>query len=343
MNVDKILTSSARYVKRTFHHGWSRYCELFGPPSEGSILSCVHYVITEYREPVPAARTEAYKLEMGPLSVQQIQLKASDGSLPVCLTLPQEHMGPLPVFVISPGMGAHGNANRYLEEHLASHGYLVVRPRHRGSDIFACWLKTPLGAFNKNELRRRVGELELVLKDVLNGRFPVPVREDQIALGGHSFGALTCCILAGLPAPGIEIEREYPVGAVVALSPYGDSFPTRRLGIDVNGFAKVRPPVLYMSGSRDELFTLGKGARAHLEPFYASEGKDDHHVVIGRARHGHFSEFLGRVRRETKAMVNSSVTAFLDAHLLGLKESEQYLREQLSLAAFEFDSWAFKR
>ena len=343
MNVDKILTSSVRYAQRTFQHGWRRWCELFGPPSESSALSCFHYVMTEYREPVPAASVKPYKIQRGPYKVGVKRTKGSDGRLPVCRTYPEEINGPLPVLVLSPGMGAHANANKYLEDHLASHGYLVVRPRHRGSDILACWLKTPLGTFTRAELRRRVGEMELVLQDVFNDRLPIAVQKDKIALGGHSFGALTSCILAGLPAPDVQVQQHYPISAVVALSPYGDSFPTRCLGINVMDFDRVSPPVLYMSGSRDELFTLGKGARAHLEPFHASSGEHDRHVVIGRTRHGSFSEIMGWVRTETRVMVNSSVVAFLDTHLLGHHDSNDYLQNRLSLAAFEFGSWAFQR
>lgn len=344
VSIDQMLTQSTRAARKTLANHWVFLCDRFGTPSEHSALGGLHYLLTEYSEPSPADAARLYKVDPGPYAVERRDERLGEsraGNLPVTLTIPVGRE-PDRVFLLSPGLGAHGSANRYLEHHLASHGYLVVRPRHRGSDIWATVFKTPLGAFTRRELKRRLEELEAVLDALEAGAWGTRFEASRIALGGHSFGALTSCVLAGLPVKDIAgVNQARKFGALIALSPYGDSFPTRRLGIEVQGFERLTTPVLFMSGSKDELFTLGKGSRAHLEPFrLARRAVNRRHVVVGDTRHGNFSEVFGWMKRETKMMVNSTVTAFLDCHLGGSKEAATYLAEQLPLAAFEHGSWA---
>jgi dienelactone hydrolase len=345
LSIDKFLTRSARAAKSSLAFRWRQWCERFGPPAEHSALSSLHYILTEYHEPLPACPVQPYKMLAGQRGVGKRVLKIDGdlikGPIKVTLTFPEGEDGPFPTVVLSPGLGAHPNANRYLEDHLASHGYLVVRPTHRGSNWFGVATRTPLGAFTRSEFLVRIKEMETVLFALESGELGFLGKPGQVALAGHSYGALTCCVLAGLPAEGISLEREYDVPALIALSPYGDSFPTRRLGIDTKGFEKLPQPVLFMSGTRDDMFTLGKGSKTHLEPFKLSGSQDKRHVMVGKTRHGSFSEIFGWVKRETKVMVNSSVTAFLDTHLLAQSESRDYLANKLPLAAFEYNSWAF--
>ena len=244
--------------------------------------------------------------------------------------------------VLSPGLGAHPSANRYLEEHLASHGYLVVRPNHRGSDWKAVAFKTPLGVFTKVEFARRVAQLERSLLGLLDGEIEEGAGVESIALAGHSYGALTSAVTCGLKAPQIEPSFASKISALIAISPYGDSFPSRRLGIDSQAYSELSVPTLFVSGTRDEMFTLGKGAHTHLEPFQHSVAPEKLHLMIKGARHGHFSEILGWVNGRTKLLLNSTTTAFLDAQLRSAKEAQSYLDSELSLALFRHQSWVFR-
>lgn len=345
ISVDKFLARTARAAKLALTVRWKQWVERFGPPAEGTPLSTLHFVLTEYREPPPVSPVLPYKMAAGNIEVARRVVKVDGDLVPrpikVTLTFPADTEGPFPTLVLSPGLGAHPNATRYLEDHLASHGYLVVQPNHRGSDLLAVAWKTPLGAFTRTEFSTRVKEMETVLAALENGELGVCAQPGRVALAGHSFGALTCCVVAGIPARYVTLRRKYDISALVALSPYGDSFPTRMLGIDSQGFEHLPQPVLFMSGTRDELFTLGKGFKAHLEPFKISRRPDKRHILVGKSRHGSFSQVFGWVRKETRVMVNSSVTAFLDTHLLDNPESRDYLVNKLPLAAYEYGSWAF--
>ena len=156
---------------------------------------------------------------------------------------------------------------------------------------------------------------------------------------GHSFGALTSGLFAGLKADTVEVNVPRAVDTLIVLSPYGNSFPTQRLGIDPQSFGNLVQPTLFVSGTKDDLWTLGKGSRSHLEPYMKCQAPVKSHLLIGGTRHGHFSEVFGWVRRDTRIMVNSTITAFLDAHMMGQTRGLDYLQKQLPLVAFEHGSW----
>lgn len=334
-----------RLAKLRLTGSWEKYCKTFGAPREGSALKSLHFLLTDYQDSPSPLRLEPYKVLAGPQAFKKMTLNSACDtprkSVALHVTTPLDTESLNPAVVLSPGLGAHPAATRYLEEHLASHGYLVIRPSHRGSDFFAVAWKTPIGAFTGLELRYRVLEVERALATLKDDSYKLRVDPDKIGLMGHSFGALTSCVVAGLPARDVRPSEDHSVRALVALSPYGNSFPTQRLGIPLDGFKDLSQPTLFVSGTRDNLFTLGKGPSVHLEPFLMSGARDKKHLVIGGVRHGNFSEIFGWVKIAVRTMLNSSITAFLDAHLLGKDEAKRYLEEELALAAFHYGSWLF--
>lgn len=341
ISTNDFLTRAVRVAREKLGSRYRRLHEKLGPHSEQSALSSLHFLLEEYQEPPPLDVAAPYKLGLPLMPIEQrteyLESPNRKKALRVDLLYPREHRGELPVVVISPGLGAHRAATRYVEKHLAGRGFLVVRPTHAGSDWTAVALKTPLGAFSRTELKRRTAELSACVQALNDGRWEV--KANGLCLMGHSFGALTCGMFAGLRADDVRVELPLDVDALVILSPYGNSFPTQRLGIDPQSFRDIVVPTLFASGSKDDLWTLGRGSRCHLEPFMLCRSEVKSHLLIGGTRHGHFSEVLGWVRRDTKVMVNSTVAAFLDAHLKGEQTARSYLQVQLPLVAFEHGSW----
>lgn len=344
-SVDRYLTRAVRAARRLFARTWHRGCEHFGEPAEHSPLSSLHFLLTEYEEPSPLVAPTPWKMKRGPFTFlkQDVKLtnRAGKGTFQVKLLVPEATDGPLATVVVSPGLGAHPNASRYLEEHLASYGYQVVRPTHRGSDWLSVLLKTPLGAFTTGEFRRRVGEVETVLSELGEGGIGRTTKTGKVCLMGHSFGALTNFVVSGLPCAHASGSERHQIDLLVALSPYGNSFPTQRLGIDLRGLEQFTLPTLFISGTKDELFTLGRGCKTHLEPFTLCGSTQKKHLLVGDTRHGNFSEMFGWVKPHTRTMVNTTVTSFLDAHLTDCPKSQYYLERQLPIVAYEYHSWVF--
>lgn len=298
---------------------------------------------------------EPYKAEPGPYTIdlhQQVFRDHTHGrEVPICILYPlgRPTGGGFPVVVISPGLGARAQATRYLERHLASHGYIVVSPTHQGSDWLAVFRRTPLGAFSRKELSVRVSEVRLALDLLHFEKLPSHIcrraDKDNAALVGHSFGALTIQAVAGVPVLDPHGEqsplRDERFRAFVCMSPYGDSFPAARLGMTQQGYANIDKPILFMSGDRDDLWTVGRGPATHLKPYRWVTSQDRYHLLIGDTCHSDFSQILGRIKPNTALMVNSSTTAFLDSYLKEIPEARQYLRDDLAVAASLYRSWAF--
>ena len=57
-----------------------------------------------------------------------------DRELPVKIYYPQGGAGPLPVIIVSHGLGGSRDGYEYLGRHWASYGYVSVHVQHKGSD-----------------------------------------------------------------------------------------------------------------------------------------------------------------------------------------------------------------
>ena len=349
MSIDRMLVGTLKVGRRLSE-------ALLGEAAQGddSALGTLRSLLLHQHGPADPV-SPAYKAALGPYDVglfqQAFRDPRSGRKVPLTvlspLGLPPE--GGFPVVVTSPRLGARPQATRYLERHLASHGYMMLCPTHVGSDWTAVFRRTPLGAFSQRELLTRVSEIRLALELLSSDRLPSQICRranlDRVALSGHSYGAMTAHAVAGVPVTdpaGHEISlRDDRFRAFISMSPYGDSFPAQRLGITQAGYSEIDRPILFMSGDRDDLWTVGRGPHTHLGPYRWVSTPERYHVLIGNTRHQDFSEWLGVIKSGTATMVNSTATAFLDAYLKEDPEARAYLKTELPVAASHYRSWAF--
>lgn len=354
MSVDRVLTRTLRVGQRLTD-------ALLGnegrsvPEDDDSPLANLRSLLGQPPPALPDGAGEAYKAEPGPYAIDfhhQIFRDHQQGrEVPLTILYPLGRVpaGGFPAVVVSPGLGARAHATRYLERHLASHGYIVLCPTHQGSDWLAVFRRTPFGAFSRRELLTRISEVSLAVQLLQNGRLPDHIcrraDRDRLALVGHSFGALTVQAVAGVPVLD-PAGQQLPLGdprfrAFVCMSPYGDSFPAQRLGMTAEGYARIDRPILFMSGDRDDLWTVGRGPNTHLGPYRWVSSAHRYHLLISDTKHSDFSEVLGRIKKRTATMVNSTTVAFLDAYCGEDPEARRYLRHDLQVVASLYQSWAF--
>jgi predicted dienelactone hydrolase len=121
-------------------------------------------------------------------------------SLPIDLYLPQiQQDSPLPLIVISHGLGSDRSTFAYLAEHLASYGYAVAVPEHPGSNanqIEALLTGKAHKVTSARELIDRPLDITLLL-DELTESFGTEINTQQVAIIGQSFGGFTALSLAG--------------------------------------------------------------------------------------------------------------------------------------------------
>lgn len=124
---------------------------------------------------------------------------------PVDIYLPQENSQPLPLIVISHGLGSDRSTFKYLAEHLASHGFAVAVPQHPGSDakqLQALINGLASQAAEPREFIDRPLDIKLLLDQlaILNQSEPIFNRRlhlEQVGVLGQSFGGYTSLALAG--------------------------------------------------------------------------------------------------------------------------------------------------
>jgi len=275
--------------------------------------------------------------------------ESRDRDVPLTVYYPKnkEELESSPVVVMSHGLAGNSLTYRYFGQHLAEHGYTVLQPTHVGSDTKSFLLKPSwniiddaLGIFSQQELVDRGRDVSFALDQLAEGRLGEDVQSkvdlENVALAGHSFGALTTQAMAGVTVKDEE-GREVPIqddrfDAFIAMSPYGDSVPTHLLGMDPESYEEIKKPLLTLSGDKDWLFTGTGGPKVHLDTFYGAGSDRKYHVVIGNTFHASFAQVFGTLG-PTKEMTNSTSLAFLDANLKGDEEAQAYLDKDLQRVA----------
>ncbi len=203
-----------------------------------------------------------------------------DRTFPVELYLPKvKNRQPLPLIVISHGLGSDLTTFAYFAKHLASHGFAVAVPEHPGSS--ARQIGALLNGLAKDvtppeELIDRPLDIKFVL-DYLARNYGKKIDTNNVGMIGQSFGAYTALAIAGaelnwqtlnqdcinlddswnlslllqclaLQIPMIETGvdlKDKRIKAVIAINPLTSSV------FGEQSLSKIKIPVMLVSGSAD--------------------------------------------------------------------------------------------
>lgn len=195
--------------------------------------------------------------------------------------------GRFPTVVFSHGFGGHRRQSTFLCTHLASHGYIVAAPDHRGNTGFELMQRTTAAGFDRaaafrDTIRDRPGDISAVI-DALFAELAVD--RERIAIIGHSFGGWTALrAIAGEPR----------IGVAALLAPAGGHSSLRQL-IDF-GWERLVPTVV-IAGDRDTILPID-GIRSMYDEIRAPKKL----VVIHGADHLHFVDQAERMHEFVRAM-----------------------------------------
>ena len=237
-----------------------------------------------------------------------------------------------PVILWSHGLGGTRDGCRYLGEHWAARGYVVVFLQHPGSDD-AVWREArPRERWQAMERAASRRNLVLRCEDVhavldalarwhadAEHRCHARLDLEQVGMAGHSFGAFTTQVVAGQIATlGRQRLHEPRIDAALPMSP---SRP--RLGDPERAFAEVTIPWLVMTGTHDDAPIGGQTEASRREVFPALPVTiDRYELVLDGAEHSAFSDraLPGDARERDPAhhrAILAVSTAFWDCHLRG--------------------------
>jgi predicted dienelactone hydrolase len=287
-----------------------------------------------------------YKLERGPFDVETIELTLHDKDrvkeLPILVRAPKPHaiaknsQEKHPLIIFSHGMGGSSDAFATLSEHWAGHGYVVIHPTHEDSVRLrrAKGEKITRESFLAAGVRQvdpvgRVKDIVLILDRLGEIESRVPALRDRagkglidrehICMAGHSAGAFTTQMIAGVRMGGRLVgARSFAdarIKAFMPISPQG----VGRAGMNKESWSSVALPMLAVTGSEDVTPVSDETPESRRHCFEFSKALGNKHLLwIEGAKHSSFGGNAfdpPNLRKATDMAMKCVTTAFLDANL----------------------------
>ncbi|MEK6371822.1 MAG: alpha/beta fold hydrolase [Acidobacteriota bacterium] len=155
--------------------------------------------------------------------------------------------------------------------------------------------------------RDRARDVALVIDSLgdLETRFPElkgKIDAKKIGVGGHSYGAFTALLLAGMKTSGNPpLQLADPrVNAVLAMSPQGIA---ANRGLTAESWRDVKTPAMFMTGTRDFGAAEIETPLWRRDPFEHSPAGDKYYVLIEGARHITFAGIASTAAPEADLVI----------------------------------------
>ena len=246
-------------------------------------------------------------------------------NLELRVTFP-EQAAAQPVIIFSHGATGSKDGYQPLAQYWAAYGYVVIQPTHLDSRKYGGRLEDR--ATIAKAWKDRCEDIAFIIDSLgtIDERLPgaaARINRDQIAVGGHSYGALTSQMVAGLT---YELPRGQRISfadgrsrCFVIISPQGTG-----QFLDAESYRDMKRPMLMITGDEDGTpYGEGKGAWRREAFDNAPPGqawlmwiKDAHHGFGGIAGPIRYPR-AGRADPDQVRWVAGTSLAFLDAQLRG--------------------------
>lgn len=290
----------------------------------------------------------AYVPADGPFEVQTSDAQWIDArrnrTVLVRLYAPVHRLGesPMPVIILSHGLGGSREGYGYLAAEFAARGYLCVVPSHPGSDTAEMakngWIELFRSLSVPNNRIERTRDISFIIdrltaKDLENALLKGRVDERRIGVAGHSFGAYTALSAVGqrgeTPEERAADIRDARVKAALAMSPQHPG----KMGLNEFSWNDIRVPAMTMTGTKD-IMPGTSDASERRYPFAHMPPGDKYHFLIREAEHAAFSDnMIGPVRAQRflkrdprhHEWIRMASVAFFDAYLKDSPTAKNWL------------------
>jgi dienelactone hydrolase len=305
-----------------------------------------------------------YKPELGPHEVQAVPdytFSIVTRDVPLRISFPKDG-GPYPVLLWLHGALGSKDGYQPLVKHWVSHGYVVIQPTFGDSltyldgeerQEFNTAAKLVNSEHVMSQWDDRPEEVTILINrlDELEQKVPGmagKMQKDNLAVGGHSYGAHTTLLLAGVPARvGWRKTRSFAderIKAFLLVSPSG----TTRL-LPRSSMEQLGGPALIVTGDNDDSPVKGQEGKKgdwRRETFDYAQGGSLYLLWIEGAYHN-FGGISGSARwrgagpaddRQVQ-IVASTCLALLDGFLRDSSFARDYLRSDELDQGTHRDAW----
>lgn len=273
-----------------------------------------------------------------------------DGSVrvvPYKIYYPVDHdLDSLPIIIWSHGFGGNRDGAAFTSRYIAAQGYVVVHLTHHGTDSSLWEGKDghPWDILRKTKVSRAT---------TLNRMYDVPFALDSlhdwadenpetgnlldwenIGMSGHSFGAMTTQVMAGMHFPdkdgALTSLKEPRFKAGILYSPVPIAHISDAAPADLYG--PIDLPLLHHTGTDDDSPIENFGYEHRLVVMEKSNAAEKHLVVLQDGDHMVYNGTRGKLEknpnREThEQIINVSSLAFWDWYLKGNESARIWLED----------------
>ena len=261
---------------------------------------------------------------------------ARNRDVPIKLYLPTPVTAETRVVIFSPGLGGTRDGYSYLGQAWSAHGYAVLVLQHVGSDFAHILDPTAMQPAEyiarTKDVRFALDQLQH-LRDTATDPLSGKLNLKQVAMGGHSYGAVTTEAMAGQVMPtgqkllGLSDPR---IVCAMILSP---SPP--RAGDAKVAFSQIKMPLLHLTGTEDDAPVGGIVAKERRVMFDVCPATPQYLVIFKDGDHMVFSGRPAKTPAKAKLydamhpVIVEATTHFLDAYLRDDKDAAHWLKQTL--------------
>jgi predicted dienelactone hydrolase len=278
-----------------------------------------------------------------------------DRIFPVELYLPLKKSNqPLPLVVISHGLGSDLTTFAYLAKHLASYGFAVAVPEHPGSS--ARQIEALLSGLDNNvtppqELVDRPLDIKFLL-DTLARSYGDKIDTNHVGMIGQSFGAYTTLALAGAELNWQTLGRDCPnldnswnlswliqclalqIPSTINATKLQDDRITAAIAINPlvsavfgqENLSKIKLPIMFISGSADP---ITPALPEQIDPFTWLTTRNKYLVLLKGGTHfSTLNESAGSIPVPEQAIGPNPKIAQNYVKQLGLAFFSRYIKQQ---------------
>lgn len=190
---------------------------------------------------------------------------------------------------------AYASSNRDyigLSSYWASQGYVVIKPAHADAARTLRGVDDVWTSQTPEDWRNRVRDITFILDnlDRIEQAYPElqgKIDRTKIGVGGHSYGAFTAQLVAGVRTyPGATSYADPRVKALIAMAPVGAA---QNRGLTTESWTELRIPAMFMTGTADQGAAESETPEWRRQAFENSPAGDKWLVLVSGARHGSFT------------------------------------------------------